>query len=157
EIHRARDGGVAHTLLAAVRRTLTPAGARLLGSWLAAPLTDHASITARQDAWSWMLANPQATARLRAALRTAPDLARAAGPLAPNRGGPRDLCSVRDSLAAAREAAAALAGPLPAALAAAHATLAEALPIQATLTAALADPAPSRVDDGGAIRSGFDG
>jgi DNA mismatch repair protein MutS len=66
EIHRARDGGVLHTLLvAAVKHTVTPAGARLLGSWLAAPLTDPAAIVARQDAWSWMLANPQATIRLR--------------------------------------------------------------------------------------------
>src|ERR1019366_2648418 len=81
EIHRARDGGVLHTLLATVKHTVTPAGARLLGSWLAAPLTDPASLTARQDAWSWMVANPQATIRLRAALRTAPDLARAIGRL----------------------------------------------------------------------------
>jgi DNA mismatch repair protein MutS len=157
EIHRARDGGVLHTLLAAVKHTVTPAGARLLGSWLAAPLTNPAAITARQDAWSWMLANAQSTTRLRGALRTAPDLARALGRLSLNRGGPRDLAAVRDTLVAAREAAATLEGPLPEALAAAHATLACVLPIQATLTAALSDPAPLRVDDGGTIRPGYDG
>jgi DNA mismatch repair protein MutS len=157
EIHRARDGGVLHTLLAAVKHTVTPAGARLLGGWLAAPLTDPAAITARQDAWSWMLANTQAAIRLRAALRAAPDLARALGRLSLNRGGPRDLAAVRDALAAAREAAAALEGPLPAALAAAHEKLAEELPIQETLTAALTDPAPLRVEDGGTIRPGYDG
>jgi DNA mismatch repair protein MutS len=64
EIHRARDGGALHTLLAVVKHTVTPAGARLLGSWLAAPLTDPAAIVARQDAWSWMLANTQATTRV---------------------------------------------------------------------------------------------
>jgi DNA mismatch repair protein MutS len=157
EIHRARDGGVLHTLLAVVKQTVTPAGARLLGAWLAAPLTDPNAIAARQDAWSWMLANTQATIRLRAALRTAPDLARALGRLSLNRGGPRDLAAVRDTLVAAHAAAAALEGPLPAALAAAHATLAEKLLIQATLTAALTDPAPLRVDDGGAIKPGYDG
>jgi DNA mismatch repair protein MutS len=157
EIHRARDGGVLHTLLAAVKHTVTPAGARLLGAWLASPLTDPAAIADRQDAWSWMLANPPATIRLRAALRSAPDLVRALGRLSLNRGGPRDLAAVRDTLAAAREAAAALEGPLPAALAAAHAILARELPIQATLTAALTDPAPLRVDDGGTIRPGYDG
>jgi DNA mismatch repair protein MutS len=157
EIHRARDGGSLHTLMAAVKQTVTPAGARLLGSWLAAPLTDPAAIVARQDAWSWMLANPQATIRLRAALRTAPDLARALGRLSLSRGGPRDLAAVRDTLAAAHEAAAALDGPLPETLAAVHALLATALPIQATLTEALADPAPLRIDDGAAIRSGYDG
>jgi len=157
EIHRARDGGILHTLLAAVKHTVTPAGARLLGSWLAAPLTDPIAITARQDAWSWMLANPQATIRLRAALRTAPDVVRALGRLSLSRGGPRDLAAVRDTLRAAREAAAALEGPLPMALAAAQATLGHELPIQGTLTAALTDPAPLRVDDGGAIRPGYDG
>jgi DNA mismatch repair protein MutS len=157
EIHRARDGGILHTLLAAVKQTVTPSGARLLGTWLAAPLTDPAAITARQDAWSWMLANPQATIRLRATLRTAPDVARALGRLSLNRGGPRDLAAVRDTLAAAREAAASLEGPLPEALSACRSILAQELPILATLTAALNDPAPLRVDDGGTIRSGYDG
>ena len=45
--------------MASVKRTVTPAGTRFLGAWLAAPLTDRAAITARQDAWSWMLANPR--------------------------------------------------------------------------------------------------
>ena len=54
EIHRARDGGTLHTLLGAVQRTLSAAGARMLAGWLAAPLTDTAAIAARQDAWSWL-------------------------------------------------------------------------------------------------------
>jgi len=157
EVHRARDGGTLHTLLSAVKQTVTPAGARLMAAWLAAPLTDPAAIAARQDAWSWMLANPLAAVRLRAALRSAPDLVRALGRLSLNRGGPRDLAAVRDTLVVAQEAAAALEGPLPEALAAAHATLAEILPVQATLTEALTDPAPLRVDDGGTIRPGYDG
>lgn len=157
EIHRARDGGTLHTLLAAVKQTVTPAGARTLGAWLAAPLTDPVAITARQDAWSWMLANPQAAIRLRATLRGTPDVARALGRLSLNRGGPRDLAAVRDTLAAAREAAAVLEGPLPATLSAARAILAQELPIQAGLIDALNDPAPLRIDDGGAIRPGFDG
>ena len=104
-----------------------------------------------------MVANPQATIQLRAALRTAPDLARALGRLSLNRGGPRDLAAVRDTLVAARQAAMTLEGPLPEALATAHTTLARELPIQATLTAALTDPAPLRVDDGNTIRPGYDG
>ena len=157
EIHRARDGGVQHTLLAAVKHTVTPAGARLLSAWLASPLTDTAAIVARQDAWSWMLANPRGMAALRGGLRAAPDLARALGRLSLNRGGPRDLAAMRDGLTAAQAAAAALDGPLPDMLAAARVILAEALPIHAALTAALADPAPPRIEDGGAIKPGYDG
>ena len=157
EIHRARDGGTAHTLLAAVKHTLTPAGSRLLNHWLAAPLTDPAAIGARQDTWSWMRANPEATTRLRAALRATPDLARALGRLSLNRGGPRDLAAVRDAQVAGREAVAALEGPLPTSLTAARATLAEPLAIGATLAVALTDPAPLRIEEGGAIRPGYDG
>ena len=98
EIHRARDGGTLHTLFGTVQRTLTPAGARLLAAWLAAPLTDPAAIAARQDAWSWLLADRPAPNGLRAALRAAPDIARALARLSLNRGGPRDLAALRDGL-----------------------------------------------------------
>ena len=159
EITRARDGGATHTLLAAVQRTLTAAGARLLAEILNAPLTDPAAIAARQDAWSWLLANPIAAASCRAALKGAPDMARALARLSLNRGGPRDLAAIRDGLAAARAAAAAteLAGPLPALhLAEICATPWTGPPdLPALPAAALADPAPVRLDDG-AIAPGYD-
>jgi DNA mismatch repair protein MutS len=157
EIHRARDGSTQHTLLAAVQRTLTPAGTRLLAAWLAAPLADPAAITDRQDAWSWMLANQGAAAALRTALRAAPDIARALGRISLNRGGPRDLAALRDGLAAATAAAQALDGPLPQTLAAARAALPADAPLHRMLAEALADPAPPRLDDGNVIRTGYDG
>ena len=157
EIQRARDGGGQHTLYAAVQRTLTPAGARMLAGWLGAPLTDPDAIADRQDAWSWLLANADAAAKLRAALRSAPDIARALARLSLNRGGPRDLAALRDGLAAAHHAEAALEGPLPPVLAAARGTLATDPALARTLTDALADPAPHRLEDGNVIRPGFDG
>ena len=156
EILRARDGGTTHTLLAAVQRTLTPSGARLLAAWMAAPLADPAAIAARQDAWSWLLANGDAAGTLRACLRAAPDMARALGRLSLGRGGPRDLAALRDGLAAARTAHAALDGPLPDVLAVARAALAVDAGLGQRLSAALADPTPYRLDDGGAIQPGFD-
>ncbi len=156
EIQRARDGSGQHTLSSAVQRTLTPAGARMLGHWLAAPLTDPAAIAARQDAWSWLLANPDAASRLRAALRGAPDIARALARLSLNRGTPRDLAALRDGIAAAAVAAQALEGPLPAALGTARAALMMDPALGQQLADALADPAPHRLDDGNVIRLGFD-
>ena len=156
EILRARDGGTTHTLLAAVQRTLTPSGARLLGAWMAAPLADPAAIAARQDAWSWLLANGDAAGRLRACLRTVPDMARALGRLSLGRGGPRDVAALRDGLAAARVAHEALEGPLPDVLAAARQALEVDPALGQLLAEALADPAPHRLDDGGAIQPGFD-
>jgi DNA mismatch repair protein MutS len=155
EITRARDGGTTHTLLAAVQRTITAAGARLLAEFLAAPLTDPAAIAVRQDGWSWLLSNPNAATQCRAALRGAPDMARALARLSLGRGGPRDLAAVRDALAAARDTAAALAGPLPAFLGELRNRLEVAPDLPALLTAALADPAPLRLDEG-AIAPGYD-
>ena len=156
EIHRARDGGALHTLLGTIQRTLTPAGARLLSSWLAAPLTDPPAIAGRQDAWAWMLAERDATGRLRSALRIAPDLARALARLSVGRGGPRDLAAVRDALRAGAPASRAVSADAPPLLGAAAAALALDPVLEQTLAAALADPAPHRLDDGNAILPGFD-
>ena len=85
-------------------------GARALAAWLSAPLTDPVAITVRQDAWSWCVANPDATSRLRPVLRTAPDMARALGRLSLNRGTPRDLAAIKHGLEAATEVAKVLHG-----------------------------------------------
>ncbi|HEY0425562.1 MAG TPA: DNA mismatch repair protein MutS [Rhodopila sp.] len=157
EILRSRDGGTEHTLFAAVQRTLTAAGARMLAAWLSAPLTDETTIVARQDAWSWCVANQDAANRLRGLLRTAPDMARALGRLSLNRGTPRDLAAIRDGLAAASGAAKVLASPLPPALDDARSAMPCDSDLARELQRALADPVPARLEDGGAIRSGFDG
>ncbi len=155
EILRARDGGTAHTLLAAVRRTRTAAGARLLESWLAAPLAEAAPIEARQRAWGWLLAEPEAARSLREALRAAPDIARALSRLSLGRGSPRDLLSIRDGIRAAHNAAGAL-GVAPGLLGEAAAAMRVGMALHDRLAAALAEPAPPRLEPG-AIAQGFDG
>ncbi|MDB5401149.1 MAG: mismatch repair protein mutS [Rhodopila sp.] len=157
EILRSRDGGTQHTLFTAVQRTLTAAGARSLAAWLSAPLTDLTAISVRQDAWSWCVANPQATNRLRTILRTAPDMARALGRLSLSRGTPRDLAAMRDGLNAAFAIAEILQVPLPQALTDARSSIPGGLALVEELGRALADPVPARLEDGGAIRVGFDG
>ncbi len=155
ELSRARDGGTAHTLLAAVRRTLSAAGARLLEEQLATPLAHREAIVARQDAWSWLLAEPAALAALQQALRRLPDVSRALSRLALGRGGPRDLAAVAGGLDAAAAIRAAMPGTLPALLCGAVAALDPAPGLAETLRAALAEPAPVRVDQG-AIADGYD-
>jgi DNA mismatch repair protein MutS len=157
EILRSRDGGTQHTLLATVQRTLTAAGARLLANWVSAPLTDQAEIIARQDGWAWSLANTDAVNRLRAILRTVPDIKRALGRLSLSRGTPRDLMAVVVGLRAGLEAAEVLQAPLPQALADARAAIPGGSDLVSDLERALADPAPVRLEDGSAIRPGFDG
>ena len=157
ELTETLAGGRVGSLIAAIDRTVTGAGARLLARRLAGPSTDPAEIARRLDAVAWMLANRTRTERIRSALAAAPDLARALSRLGLDRGGPRDLAAIRDG----QEAAAALAGELagddlPEALAEAAATLAENPQDLAAKLAAALEPAdlPYLKRDGGFVREG---
>ena len=110
EICRATDGGVAGSLLGEVDRCVTAAGRRLLGSDLAAPLTDQAAIEERLDLVAWFGEDQRRRERVRASLRSLPDVGRALGRLVAARGGPRDLAGLRDGLSGAAALGAELAG-----------------------------------------------
>src|SRR5260221_448591 len=90
-------------LPAAIARTVTVAGARMLSQRLAAPLTDPDAIGRRLDAVGLFVSEVDLRAELRARLAAAPDLARALARLVVGRGGPRDLAAIRDGLRAAAE------------------------------------------------------
>src|SRR5205814_8826296 len=96
ELVRTLAGERRGSLLAAIDRTVTAAGSRLLAQRLAAPLTDPQAIAARHNAVAYLVADAILRADLRARLRSAPDLARALARLVVDRGGPRDLAAVRD-------------------------------------------------------------
>jgi DNA mismatch repair protein MutS len=159
ELTQARDGGQAHSLLACVRRTLTAPGARLLAERLAAPITDLPAIAHRQQAWDYLLAAPAMLDAIRADLRATPDMARALGRLSLARFTPRDLAALRDGQRAARAIALTLhqAHDLPPDLRAARREIDLSPDLLATLQAALADPPPARLEDGGAIARAYDG
>ncbi|WP_093316084.1 DNA mismatch repair protein MutS [Sphingomonas jatrophae] len=89
------------SLLDAVDRTVTGAGARLLAADLGAPLTDRLAIEARLDLVALFRADEPLRHAVRTALKAAPDIGRALGRLAAGRGSPRDLGSLRDGLEAA--------------------------------------------------------
>lgn len=152
-------GERAGSLLAAIDRTVTGAGARLLARRLAGPSTDPGIIAGRLDAVAFLLADGRRRKEIRDLLAAAPDLARALSRLTLNRGGPRDLAAIAAGLRVAGQIAARLAGEAPpaelasaaAALAAAPENLAEAL------DAALGDDLPHLKRAGGFIRDGHDG
>jgi DNA mismatch repair protein MutS len=159
EIARTLSGERRGSLLAAIDRTATPAGARLLAQRLAAPLTDPAAIAVRLDAVAAFVADSGTRAHAGARLAGAPDLARALARLVVGRGGPRDLAAIRDGLSAAAELGVRLGalGGLPAEIAAASAALGRTDPaVAAELGAALADELPAFRRDGGFVRAGFD-
>jgi len=102
ELVRSTGGARAGSLLDAVDRTVTGAGARRLAADISAPLMDVRTIEDRLDLVSWFADNGAAREAMRANLRALPDIGRALGRLAAGRGGPRDLGMLRDGLGEAR-------------------------------------------------------
>ncbi len=101
ELVRTLSGERRGSLLAAIDRSVTAAGSRLLAQRLAAPLTDPAAIERRHDAVEFFVTDAAARADMRERLAAAPDLARALARLVLERGGPRDLAAIRDGIIAA--------------------------------------------------------
>jgi DNA mismatch repair protein MutS len=116
EVTQSAAGGRRGSLIEAVDRCMTGAGARLLAEDLSAPLTDLAAIRARLELVSWLHDDPLLRGDLRALLRAAPDIGRAIGRVVAGRGSPRDLGQLRDGLREAARLAELIgtAGPLPA-------------------------------------------
>jgi len=161
ELVRTLPGETAGSLLAAIDRTVTGAGARELGSRLAAPLTDPQAINGRLDAVDWLVEAREVRRDLRSALKSAPDIARALSRLSLGRGGPRDLAAIAGGLAAAHTLCGALDAappsllPLPDEIARECAAMANvAAPLKERLAATLAEELPLIARDGGFIAKG---
>ena len=161
ELVRSVSGEKQGSLLAAIDRTVTGAGARELAARLASPLRDVARIDERLNAVGFLIDQEALGSDLRAALKSAPDIARAVSRLGFGRGSPRDLAAVRDGLAAALRCAELLAGEgsrmglpeelgrMSGELRAVEATLADALAV------ALVEDPPHLKRDGGFVRQGY--
>ncbi len=163
ELARSNQGSRTGSLLAAIDRTVTPAGARELASRIASPLTDVAAVNAQLDAVSYLAGEPRLRLSLREELKQAPDLARALARMALGRGSPRDLGAVRDAILTAHALASHLARTggalgLPIMLTMIVERLHSApAPVEQSLSAALAESLPVNARDGGFIRQGARG
>ncbi|MGN6748446.1 MAG: DNA mismatch repair protein MutS, partial [Xanthobacteraceae bacterium] len=160
ELVRTLAGERRGSLLAAIDRTMTAAGTRLLAQRLAAPLTDAAEIGHRLDAVAIFTADAAARGDIRARLKSAPDLARALSRLVIGRGGPRDLAAIRDGIFAAAGFAARLAALAELPRDVAH--IAQILRqtdagLAEDLAKVLADELPAFRRDGGFVRAGYAG
>jgi DNA mismatch repair protein MutS len=162
ELLKSTSGDKQGSLLASIDRTVTGPGTRELAAWIASPLRDLETITARQDGVGFLVDQTNLREDLRRALRGAPDVARAISRLALQRGGPRDLAAVRDALAVAghcadllRDAGGAMG--LPRSLTVVTDDLrAPPETLHQALVDALVDEPPALKRDGGFIRPGYD-
>jgi DNA mismatch repair protein MutS len=158
EILASTKGTRKGSLIDALDRCVTGAGARLLAEDLSAPLLDRAGIEERLDLVAWLHGDGLIRDDLRSVLRTLPDLGRALGRVVAGRGSPRDLGQLRDGLSQARHIRDHLAerGDLPALLARLLPMLAGHGALIDLLSRALVATPPTERAQGGFIAEGYD-
>lgn len=156
ELTHALSGGRDGSLLAAIDRTLTPGGGRLLERRLRSPSRNIDEITGRLDAVEHLVAEIKLAEILRTILRRVPDMDRATSRLTLDRGGPRDLTAIRAGLSQARDVARLASDDLPIQLGDAIRSTVGHESLIILLDGALVAQPPLLVRDGGFIADGFD-
>jgi DNA mismatch repair protein MutS len=156
EIFRSVSGSRQGSLLAAIDRTVTAPGARLLERFLAEPVLELGEIHRRQRLVETLVGRSSLLAELREALGKVRDIHRILGRLQNRLRNPRELGGVRETLVQCPAIADALAHSDSAELAALASRI-HALPqVRALLDRALRDELPGQIEDGGVIRDGYD-
>ncbi len=163
EIEKSSRGGRQGSLVAAIDRTVTAAGARLLAQRVSRPSRDRHEIERRLDAVAFFLDASDRREFARDALKRASDLERARMRLSLRRGGPRDLAGLAACLRVGEEICADLSRhddpPAEIASACASLSLADKPRLAAfaqQVVAALSRELPVQARDGGFIAPGYD-
>jgi DNA mismatch repair protein MutS len=156
EVLEAADGNRAGSLLHELDRTITPMGGRLLRAWLVRPLVALERIQDRLDAVEDFAFRGTARTKLRDTLKTIHDIERLVARAALGTAGPRDLVSLRRSIAAIPRVRMLLdefQAPLVGSLVGELDDLAD---IRDALDRTLMDEPPAVAREGGVIRDGVD-
>ena len=151
-----RTGQREGSLLGVIDRNQTPMGSRLLGEWLANPLTELESVSYRQDAVQEFCDQQSLRNEIRNYLKGVFDLQRLLARVAAGRSSPRDLENISKTLAAIPSLKAKLADRKSRWLQQLESDLDLCADLRAELENALADPCPVQLKDGNFIREGFD-
>ncbi|MBD5635128.1 MAG: DNA mismatch repair protein MutS, partial [Candidatus Eremiobacteraeota bacterium] len=148
DLTKSQGANAKATLLATIDRCKTAMGSRLLARWILAPLVDPLAIAERADRVESLVRDYPSRAALQESLGGAFDLERIAQKVRFRRANPRDLGSLRRTLA--------LLGPLraalPPALGAYAARIGDHAHLLAELETTLCDELPATLADGGVIR-----
>ena len=156
EIFRASSGLREGSLLAAIDRTKTPTGARLLESYLASPTIDILEIRRRQDAVESFYSAPAECMEIAELLKNVRDIPRILGRLQNRLRSPRELGALLQSISQIEPVKAVLKSIAPENSDKIEEILGEFSGLITYLSSALADELPAKIQDGGAIRDGFD-
>jgi DNA mismatch repair protein MutS len=151
-----RDGSREGSLLAAIDRTVTSMGARLLGEWLEAPLAGRPGIEARLDSVAELRGEQPLRQDLQGLLGEFPDLQRLTGRVSTARASPRDLAAVARALRLVPRLKAKITARRAPLLRDLESRLELCVDLREALDAALADDPPQGAHEGGILRRGFD-
>lgn len=155
ELDRNLAGGEEHTLFAVMDSCRTAMGSRLLRRWLHRPLTDVATLEARQDAIAWLLQTMNFE-DLRRSLKAIGDMERILSRVALRSARPRDLTRLASSLGVLPELQDILSGCEAGHLASLAKQAGEFPALCELLGRALIENPPVVIRDGGVIADGYD-
>jgi DNA mismatch repair protein MutS len=161
ELTRTLQGERRGSLLSVIDLTVTAAGSRAIAARLSNPLCDPYAIASRLDDVAHFVSDSGLREDIRRQLATMPDLGRALGRIAIQRGSPRDLGAIRDALMIAghlahRLSASSTISGLPEGLASICETLSWTdLKLAKELDSALSDELPPAARDGGFVKPGY--
>jgi DNA mismatch repair protein MutS len=156
EVIEAADGARTGSLLHELDRTITPMGGRLVRAWLLRPLVAIERIQDRLDAVEELAFRSTERAKLRETFKAIHDVERLVARAALGTAGPRDLVSLRQSIAAIPRVRLLLddfQAPLIRSLVAELDDLAD---LRSDLERTLLDEPPAAARDGGVVRDGID-
>lgn len=155
ELDHSLSGQNQHTLAGIMDRTVTPMGSRMLRRWINRPLRDLEKVRSRHDAIGQLL-NQQAHTDLKDVLQGIGDIERILARIALKSARPRDLATLRDSLArlpSLQEQLTELHAPLLQLLSAEVGTHPETVDL---LQRAIIENPPMLIRDGGVLANGYD-
>ncbi|MHC5067249.1 MAG: DNA mismatch repair protein MutS [Planctomycetota bacterium] len=151
------DQGRNGSLLAAIDRTKSAPGARLLAEWLTRPLAERAAIEARHQAVAALVDDDAQRSDLRDELAAVYDLERLLTRIATGRCHARDLVQLATTLEASARLEAILASnEAPPLLRALQPAMRPAPQLTTAITTTLVDDPPLTISEGGMIRDGID-
>jgi len=150
-----REGRREGSLLGVLDQTVTAPGARLLGDWLAHPLTHRATLHARLDAVGELREAAELLEELRDMLRGVYDVERLVARVTTGRATPRDLSFLNRTLRLLPKFKAKLAGRQAPLLRDLEGLIDLCPDLRGPLDAALEDDCPLASREGGFIRAGY--
>lgn len=145
------------SLLSVIDKTITSAGARMLASYIAAPLTSPQAISTRLEQVEYFVNTESMRKSMREYMRQCPDIERSLSRVCLGRGSPRDLIAIKNGLEVAGQIRKLFANDqgLPSEIVHHVSAISGLEELAASLHAALKPEAPLLARDGNFVRDGY--